>query len=224
MEQPMKTIPTPVACFGLALLSLAAPGATAAAGPAQFARSHLEFIVVRNDEAVGSHVIDFSRDGDTTNVKISTNVVVTMAFIPVYRFEHAGIATWRGNQLVALRSRTNDDGTPHQLAVAAEGDHLRVAGDGSQATAAAAILPASLWNPGIVRQSTLLNTLDGTQMPITVLDRGEEIVQASGAEVPAHHFTISGGINRDVWFDRANTLVRVAFAAKDGSSIVYQLR
>jgi len=220
----MMTIPTRLACLGLALL-LSAPGANAAAGgPAQIARSHLEFVVVRNDEAVGSHVIDFSRDGDTTNVKISTNVVVTMAFIPVYRFEHAGIETWRGNQLVALRSRTNDDGTPHQLAVAAEGDHLRVAGDGSQATAAAAILPASLWNPGIVYQSTLLNTLDGTQMPIAVVDRGEEIVQASGAEVRAHHFTISGGINRDVWFDRANTLVRVAFAAKDGSSIVYQLR
>lgn len=216
----MKTISTRVAFCGLALL-LAAPAAAGA--PAQMARSHLEFVVVRNDEAVGRHVIDFSRDGDTTSVKISTNVVVTMAFIPVYRFEHTGIETWKGNQLIALRSRTNDDGTHHELAVAAEGDHLRVAGDGSQATAAAAILPASLWNAGIVSQSTLLNTLDGTQMPIAVVDRGEEIVQASGADVPAHHFTISGGINRDVWFDRANTLVRVAFAAKDGSSIVYQL-
>lgn len=219
----MHTLSTPAAFCGLALL-LAAPGATAPAAAAQFSRSHLEFVVVRNEEPVGTHVIDFSRDGDTTNVKISTNVVVKMAFIPVYRFEHAGIETWKGNQLVALRSRTNDDGTPHQLAVAAEGDHLRVAGDGSQATAAAAILPASLWNPGIVRQSTLLNTLDGTQMRIAVADRGEEMVPASGAKVPAHHYTISGGINRDVWFDRANTLVRVAFAAKDGSSIVYQLR
>jgi hypothetical protein len=42
-----------------------------AGGATQFARSHLEFIVVRNDEAVGTHVIDFTRDGDTTNVKIA---------------------------------------------------------------------------------------------------------------------------------------------------------
>ncbi len=220
----MTTIPTPVAFLGLALL-LATPAATAQAGGAgQFARSHLDFVVVRNNEAVGRHVIDFSHNGDTTNVKISTNVVVKIAFIPVYRFEHSAVETWKGNQLIALRSRTNDDGTAHELAVAAEGDHLRVAGDGSQTTAAAAILPASLWNPGIVRQTRLLNTLTGKQMPITVVDKGEEIVVASGAKVPAHHFTISGGINRDVWFDRANTLVRVAFAAKDGSSIVYQLR
>lgn len=220
----MRSISAPVAFCGLTLLLIAPEATATAGGAAQSARSHLEFVVVRNDEAIGSHVIDFSRDGDTTSVKISTNVVVKVAFIPVYRFEHAGIETWKGNQLVALRSRTNDDGTPHQLAVAAEGDHLRVAGDGSQATAAAAILPASLWNPGIVYQSTLLNTLDGTQMAVAIVDRGEETVQASGVEVPAHHFTISGGINRDVWFDRANTLVRVAFAAKDGSNIVYQLR
>jgi hypothetical protein len=213
-----------VVCCGVTLL-LISPGAPATAGWAtQLARSHLEFVVVRNDEAIGSHVIDFTRDGETTSVKISTNVVVKVAFIPVYRFEHAGFETWKGNQLIALKSRTNDDGTPHQLAVVAEGDHLRVAGDGSQAPAAAAILPASLWNPGIVSQSTLLNTLDGTQMRVAVLDRGEETVQASGAEIPAHHFTISGGINRDVWFDHAYTLVRVAFAAKDGSNIVYQLR
>ena len=69
-----------------------------------------------------------------------------------------------------------------------------------------------------------MNTLDGTQMRIAVVDKGEEMVEASGANVPARHFAISGGINRDVWFDRANTLVRVAFAGKDGSSIVYQLR
>ena len=218
----MRIISTPVSAVALALILSPAISATAE-GPAAFKRSHLEYTVVRNDEAVGSHVIDLARDGDTTNVKISTNVVVKIAFIPVYRFEHAGIETWKGSQLIALRSRTNDDGTPHQVAVASEGDHLRVAADGSQATAAAAILPASLWNAGIVAQSTLLNTLDGSQMRVAVVDKGDEVVAANGTRVRAHHYTISGGLNRDVWFDATNTLVRVQFAAKDGSNIVYEL-
>ncbi len=213
----------PISCITLGLLLSLAGAATspalAVAGP-----SRLEFVVVRNGEAVGHHVIDFTRAGNSTNVKISTNVVVTIAFIPVYRFEHSGLETWRGNQLVALRSQTNDDGTPHQVAVAVEGDHLRIAADGAQGTAAATILPASLWNAGIVSQSTLLNTLNGTQMRVAVQDRGEETVPASGRRVAAHHFTISGGLNRDVWFDRNNTLVRVQFAAKDGSTVVYELK
>lgn len=37
-------------------------------------------------------------------------------------------------------------------------------------------------------------------------------------------YTIAGGLDRDVWLGKNNTLVRVAFAAKDGSHIVYQLR
>jgi len=98
---------------------------------------------------------------------------------------------------------SNLDGTAHHLAVAMGGNHLRVAGDGPQRTAAATILPAGLWNAGIVR---------------------EDMVRADGAKVPAHPFTISGGLNRDVWFDKSNTLVRVQFAAKDGTTIVYELR
>jgi Domain of unknown function (DUF6134) len=214
----MRTAPILPSCVALALAvstALAAPGPGAA---------RLDYTVVRNGESVGRHVIDIARDGDSTSVRISTNVVVKIAFIPVYRFEHQGLETWRGNHLVALKSQTNDDGTAHHVAVAMEGDHLRIAGDGAQTTAAATILPASLWNSGIVYQSTLLNTLNGTQMRVSVADQGEEMVQARGTQVLAHHFTISGGLNRDVWFDASNTLVRVQFAAKDGSTVVYQLK
>jgi hypothetical protein len=117
------------------------------------------------------------------------------------------------------RDTDQDDGAAHR---ATQGDHLETTGDGNLRTAAATILPASQWNAGTVYQSTLLNTLDGTQMRVSVNDKGEEIVRARRAKVPAHHFTISG--DRDVWFDRGATLVRVQFAGKDGSTIVYDLR
>jgi Domain of unknown function (DUF6134) len=215
----MRTAPILPSCVALALAL-----STALAAPGPGGAGRLDYTVVRNGESVGRHVIDIARDGDSTSVRISTNVVVKIAFIPVYRFEHQGLETWSGNHLVALKSQTNDDGTAHHLAVAMEGDHLRIAGDGAQTTAAATILPASLWNSGIVYQSMLLNTLNGTQMRVSVADRGEEMVPARGTQVLAHHFTISGGLNRDIWFDGSNTLVRVQFAAKDGSTVVYELK
>jgi hypothetical protein len=123
-----------------------------------------------------------------------------------------------------LRSKTNDNGTYHQLAVAVVGDHLQVGADGTTSDAPQAILPASLWNEGIVAQTTLLNTLDGRQMRVNVRDAGEEAVRAKGVKTPAHHYRMSGGLNRELWFDSSNTLVRVAFAADDGSHIVYELQ
>lgn len=210
-------------CLALVLM-LEAPAGEQGLNAAVLGPSRLEFAIVRDGENVGRHVIDFSRDGNSTNVRISTNVVVKVAFITVYRFEHQGLETWRGDQLVALRSQTNDDGTAHHVAVATEGDHLRVASDNNPAIAAASILPASLWNARVIYQSSLLNTLDGSQMRVAVEDKGEETVRAHGVPVSAHHFSISGGLNRDIWFDRSNTLVREQFAAKDGSNIVYELR
>jgi hypothetical protein len=212
------------AAGALMLVTQSPSRAGAVATGLHIARPHLEYAILRDNEQVGTHVIDFSRAGETTNVKINTNVVVKVAFIAVYRFQHSGLETWQGNRLVALKSRTDDDGTPHQVSVTAEGDHLSVAGDGNLRVAPGGIVPASLWNQTIIGQSALLNTLDGTQMRVSVADRGNETVHAGGADIPAHHYSISGGIDRDVWFDQQNTLVRVAFAAKDGSHIVYQLR
>jgi len=61
-------------------------------------------------------------------------------------------------------------------------------------------------------------------MRVPVQDKGVDVVPVGSACARAHHFTTSSGLNRDVWFDRNNRLVRVRFAAKDGSKIVYQLR
>ncbi|MFA5951766.1 MAG: DUF6134 family protein [Hyphomicrobium sp.] len=213
-----------VLIVGLLTLSSAAHAAGTPQNPAYFPPAHLEYAVVRDGEPVGRHVIEFDRQADTTNVKISTSVAVKVAFITVYLFEHSGLESWRGNQLLSIKSQTNDDGTQHQLSAMNDGIRLSISADGGRGAAPATILPRSLWNMGVVTQSTLLNTLDGTVMRISVQDKGIDVVSAAGGRVQAHHYRISGGLDRDVWFDSANTLVRMQFAGKDGSNIVYELR
>lgn len=210
--------------LGVLAFSTPALVADAIPAPASPQQGRLAYAVYRDGEPVGQHLIDFTRQGDSTSVRISTNVAVKVAFITVYRFEHQGFESWQGNHLVALKSQTNDDGTPHEISVSLEGDHLRVAADGSQGTAPAGILPGSLWNVGVVHQSSLLNTLDGTLMRVSVQDEGEDLVPTAGGKISAHHYKISGGLDRDVWFDGSNNLVRLRFAAKDGSDIVYVLQ
>ncbi|HMN38780.1 MAG TPA: DUF6134 family protein [Hyphomicrobium sp.] len=188
------------------------------------ASAHLEYAVLRDGSEVGRHVVDIARQGNATDVTIKTQVAVSIAFITVYRFEHAAREHWSGTSLLSLKSRTNDNGTHHELSVASAGDHLDVGADGGKSTAPAHLLPASLWNASTVAQSSLLNTLDGHQMRVAVSDQGEDTVKVHGARTAAHHYKISGGLARELWFDRTETLVRVAFAADDGSHIVYELQ
>jgi Family of unknown function (DUF6134) len=168
--------------------------------------------------------MDFERTGDTVGVKIATAIAVKIAFITVYRFEHSAHETWKADRVVALQSKTNDDGTNHKVDVAISGGTLLVNADGQETRIDPNIVPGSLWNIRLLKQGLVLNSLDGSQMPVTVKDLGDERIKVRGAAAQAHHYHIDGGLKRDVWYDANQTLVRVMFAAKDNSSIVYELQ
>lgn len=188
-------------------------------------RGPLSFTVLRNGEPVGSHVLRFQANSDDSlQVSTETNVVVKMALIPVYRFEHRGREVWKDGHLVALTSETNDDGTHHALKVADDGGGLAVNGDGNVTRLPGDTLPASLWNSGTVTRASLLNTLDGHAMAVHIADLGGDQVAVNGHNVPARHYAMTGDLARELWYDTAGTLVQVRFKAKDASDIQYVLR
>ena len=207
----------------LAFTALLVSTTLANAAPPQGA-SHVAFKVLRDGSEVGSHTFDFEKQGDAIGVRITTNIAVKIAFITVYRFEHKGEEMWKADRLVELKTRTNDDGTSHTLEAAANGSAVVANGDGKQHNFDANIVPGSLWNIRMIKQAVLINSLDGTQMPVTVSDMGDERVTARGAQIVAHHYHVDGGLKRDVWYDANQNLVRVKFAAKDNSIITYELQ
>lgn len=210
--------------FRLAMLaaafSLAAPAAFAADPP----HDPLGFTVLRNGDVVGSHTVRFQPAAEGVSVTIDTNVVVKVAMIPVYRFEHHGQELWQRDHLLALTSTTNDDGTRHSLKVSGAGAVLEVDGDGAVSHLPAATLPASLWNRATISQRTLLNSLDGHAMTVSITDLGDDTVTVAGQPRLAHHYSMVGDLNRELWYDGAGTLVRLRFKGKDDSDIQYVLK
>ncbi len=192
-----------------------------AAGPA--AETHLDFTVLKNGDPIGHHQIDLIRNGENEAVSIKTNILVRVAYVPVYRFEHIGSEIWQNGRLVSLRSQTNDDGDKHSLVVGATADHVEVDGDGVHSQADPGIVTASLWNPDLVKRMVLLNTLTGKQMAVSVADLGEDLIRSRGSETRAHHYKVAGELQREVWYDQSGTLVQVRFKAKDDSDILYVL-
>ncbi len=212
------------AMTALALNALLVVSSTLASAAPPQGSTHVAFKVLRDGSEVGTHTFDFDRQGDALGVRITTNIAVKIAFITVYRFEHKGEEMWKADHLVELKTRTNDDGTSHSLDAAVGGGGVVANGDGKQHNFDANIVPGSLWNIRVIKQTVLLNSLDGTQMPVTVSDLGDERVLARGMQIAAHHYHIDGGLKRDVWYDAGQNLVRVKFAAKDNSTIVYELQ
>lgn len=209
------------AAVAASMLFLSGVSAASAAVPPG---GELDFTVLRGDDEIGTHRLVFTQDGNDLKVKIDTNVAVKMLGIAVYRFEHDGSEVWRDGHLVSLKSKTNDDGTPHHLDVEEENGKLVVDGDGRQGTEQIDVIPASLWNDNLVKQTALLNTLDGSNMPVTVGKLGTETVEVNGKPVSATHYSVTGKLNRELWYDENGVLVQVRFAGNDGSKITYVLR
>jgi hypothetical protein len=206
------------------LLAVAFWVVAASAGAAQIPEQPLDFTVIRNGDPVGKHLVTFRRTDDGVAVEVRTNVAVKMAFITVYRFEHQGSELWRGDRLVSLRSTTNDDGTRHRLRVLENGSKLQIEGDGASSIADTPVIPASLWNPALVSEPHLLNTLDGRLISVSTRDLGEEDVSVRGRPAKARHYAVHGELERELWYDALGTLVRVRFKGRDGSDILYELR
>lgn len=185
-----------------------APAAMASPGASVPASGRLAFDVIRKDRDIGDYVVTFRGSGDDLTVDIATDVKVKVPVIGVaaYRFSQTSTETWRGGQLAGLASRTDDNGTPHDIRVGAT-----------------SLIPASLWNADMVRSSAVLNTIDGSTDPISVSNLGTENVATGSGTVAATHYSLRGGLNRDLWYAGA-TLVHVRFAAEDGSQVDYVLR
>jgi hypothetical protein len=208
-------------------LFAAATAALVALGSANLARaadSELEFTVLRNGDPIGSHEIDVTERDGKTMVDIETEVAVKLAFVTLYNFDHEGHEVWQDGHLVSYRSKTDDDGTDKALNAKLDGDALAVEGSASRHRSVPTIIPASLWNPATVGQSKLLNTLDGSEMAVSVADKGMENVDVRGQQVPARHYVLTGELQRELWYDASGRLVKVRFAASDGSDIQYVLK
>ncbi len=170
------------------------------------AGGHLDFDVVRKGKDIGDHSYSFNGSGDALTVSVTTDISVKVPIIrtTAYSFKHKSVESWSGGQLTSVRSATNDDGTPHQLSTGGQG-----------------MLPASLWNDDTVRSGTLLNTVDGSVMRVRVSDMGTEQVSTRRGTVSAHHYRLSGDLNRDLWYDAQGNLAHVSFTADDGSTVTY---
>jgi hypothetical protein len=201
------------AAFGMLM-----PAAGLAAQPTETMR----FAIMRNGEQIGTHVIEISRSGPETNVRIATDLAVKVFFVTAYRLQHSATERWMNGQLVALDSTTDNNGVLHQVSASRGVSGLEVKADGKANRVDENVFPASLWNPELVRCKAALDTQDGQVDPISVTDDGSENLRLGTRVLKAHHYEIKGRYSQNIWYDERGRLVRVTLIGSDGSEISYQ--
>jgi hypothetical protein len=182
----------------------------------------IRFAIMRNGEQIGTHTIEINRGPKETTVKLATDLTVKVLFVTAYRLQFTANERWAGGKLVALTSEGDDNGTHHKVSVALKPSGLEVEADGKTSTVDKNIMPASLWNPEVVKRTAVLDTKEGEVVPITVVDVGPEEVTIDAHTIKAHHYTIKGKFPQEVWYDAKGRLVQSSLVAPDGSVILYK--
>ncbi len=184
----------------------------------------LDYRIIRGGSVVGKQSVDVEHDGDGFLVRTRITIDVTFLSLSLYRFEHDAVETWTNGRLTGFVSRTDDDGKDREVELKAEGDRLRGSYNGNPVDLPGDIIPASLWHPGTVGASVLLDPIRGRSRDVSVADRGIESITVAGGAAEAHHYSLTGQLAREVWYDADGKLLQVEFEAKDGSDIKVELK
>jgi len=182
----------------------------------------LDYEVIRKGKNIGTHSFAFESSTEGSTVKVKTDIAVKIAFVTVYKFQHEATEVWEESSLLGYNSTTNDNGDQKFLKL---NEGFVTSNKGEFDRSSIALFPASLWSQGTVSLSSLMNTLDGSMMDVNAKDLGEELVKTtSGKTLTARHFSLKGGLDRELWYDADGRLVHVEFLGGDGSIIMYKLK
>ncbi len=207
--------------LGLLMLAIGPASAQPAATPAPAPNRRL-FDIFRDGNKIGTEVVEIDKEQDTTNIKFTTHISVVIMFIQAYHFDHSATETWTGGQFVSYKALTDDNGTKHSVTAIASGDKVDLDVDGTQSEAAPDLVPASWWNRDFVNRTDMLDAETGRLISIKVTDLGDEPLVQNGTKIEAHHYKVSGDLDRDLWFD-GDSLLRIQLVGSDHSTIVSDL-
>lgn len=211
--------------LALVLLLIVSAASSAAASDGLPYGKSLNFVVMREGVAIGRHTLIFERDDSQLRVATSIDIAVKFMGFTAYRYSHRAEEVWAGDALVALSSRTDDNGTKYAVQASRTADGLAVqAGAAGGTVLPAGILPTSHWNIRQVAQPVLLNSQKGGEARVKITPLGREIVATTSRSLPATRYRYDGDIKMDQWFDDHGRWVKTSFKGSDDSTIEYLLQ
>lgn len=211
------------------LASLAACGFSATVGGRAARAAALPedrfFAIFRKGERIGTHRVTFAAANGGLVVRHAIDVLVTLAFIPVYRFEQRVEDLWRDGRLVATDAETDENGRRSTVRVRERAGRLVCEGPrGVRDAPLGTMNDLSYWNVAIVRQRGVIDCQKGELEPLALEGGERDQVTVAGRPVAARRWRMNSEAERggEVWYDEAGRIVK-AIVRTRGEVLDYRL-
>ena len=195
-----------------------------ASDPLALYGDEIYFDVYRSGEKVGFHQVSFEKSGADLTVRSRFEVEVDVLFFTAFRYLYQSEGKWQGGRLKSLKAEVNDDGETFSVQAQRIGDKTRVETPEGSYLTKASIFPTNHWNPAVLPENQVLNTLTGRINNVKIEPQARETVDTMQGKVPATRFAYSGDLDTEVWYDDGGRWVKMRFKGRDGSMIEYVCR
>jgi hypothetical protein len=202
----------------LAFGGLAPRALAQTAGPAP---GRLSFVVLRNGQPMGTHVVDVTRAGDDLSAAIEAEFVIRIGPVPVFRYRHSGAEVWRGGRFASLRTSTVSNGKREAVFARREGAGVVIEGPAGRVASADAA-PFTHWNAASLK-SALFNPQTGSLLRVSVAGPQPGLARlADGATLRAMRYAVTGETEIADDYDASGDWTGLKGKGPDGSAIEYR--
>lgn len=188
---------SPIISLLLALpgLSLPAHACEAPASPATFVINHETY------GDIGTHVLNFSCQGDDLIVETNVDVEVKILFVTAYERQARYREVWRGDQLLAYEARTDDGGDLYETRARIEDGEMIVDGVKKGVRVPLDTIPSNPWNVDVVDRPLIFGQRDGRIHKVSVKRAKPEVLTIGGKQIEAEKYVVEGDLERELLYD-----------------------
>jgi hypothetical protein len=156
------------------------------------------------------HMTINKQDDGSVIVNCDTDIKVVV-LIKQYIYSYRGREVWKDGRIFRFDSNCTDDGKRFAVAGVADGDKLRVRVNGEEKITRGDVWLSSYWampeNSRINQAVPIIDADTGVEFSAKIEFLGVESRKVAGQQQKVNHFRLSGGLQRELWFDVTGRLV-----------------
>jgi hypothetical protein len=184
------------------------------------------YAISRDGTLVGQQRMEFVADGEKLRVISRMQLDVTLLGMTIYSFDQQAEEVRAGNNnVLSLNSEADDDGKKKEISLSLQGDRLKGSYNKDTQRDLDPSFPTSLfWQKPAMGVTRVIDSVNGKARDVTVREVGTEALALPIGKVIAHHYLVTGEMERELWYDEKGTLVAGQRKGPDGSIVRLELQ
>ncbi len=171
--------------------------------------SEYDYTVMRDGEAIGTHRVTVSLQGEDVEVETETNLEVTVGPLTLYEMEHQRHEVWRDGELEEMTAYTNKNGDVYDIAISRDPEGYTRVINGRMDRFDPSIKLLALWHEDLFKFSSFLSPIEDKTYEISVDFIGADKIDLINQSVDAFAYRMSGDTNRELWYDAEGHIIKV---------------